>query len=135
MAWGAGTYPDLTMQAGRPTVGRIIFNTYRLVDVEPSLSNRLFQSVTATTIHEVTHILGFDSTLYNRFLDIQTGSPYSFTVKIENSTEVNPLRPPTSILTTPNVRDWARRHYGCQNLTGMILENEDGSGEGAGSHW
>jgi predicted Zn-dependent protease with MMP-like domain len=82
MAWGAGAYPDLTMQAGRPTVGRIIFNTYRLVDVEPSLSNRLFQSVTATTIHEVTHILGFDSTLYNRFLDIQTGSPYSFTVKI-----------------------------------------------------
>ena len=82
MAWGPGHYPDSTMQAGRPTIGRIIFNTYRLVDLEPSLTNRLFQSVTATTIHEVTHILGFDSTLYNNYLDIITGSPYNFTVKI-----------------------------------------------------
>jgi hypothetical protein len=42
---------DYTLQVGRPTVGRIIFNTYQLVDQEPSLSNRLFQSVAATTIH------------------------------------------------------------------------------------
>lgn len=30
--WVSGTRPDLTLQVGRPTVGRIIFNTYNLVD-------------------------------------------------------------------------------------------------------
>ena len=27
-----GAIPDYTLQVGRPTVGRIIFNTYNLVD-------------------------------------------------------------------------------------------------------
>lgn len=43
--------PDLTLQAGRPTMGRIIFNTYNLVDQETSLTNRVFQSVTSTALH------------------------------------------------------------------------------------
>ena len=77
-----GPVVDYTLQVGRPTVGRIIFNTYQLVDQEASLSNRLFQSVTATTIHEITHILGFDSTLYKNFLDSSTGRNYSYTIRI-----------------------------------------------------
>jgi hypothetical protein len=51
ITWASGQTVDYTLQVGRPTVGRIIFNTYQLVDQEPSLSNRLFQSVAATTIH------------------------------------------------------------------------------------
>lgn len=34
--------PDLTMQQGRPTVGRIIFNTYTTVDKQTTLTNRYF---------------------------------------------------------------------------------------------
>jgi hypothetical protein len=64
------TYPpDSTLQLGRPTMGRIIFNTYNLVDQATSLTNRLFQSITATALHENMHILGFDSTLYATWLD------------------------------------------------------------------
>ena len=41
--WVTGsTFPDTSLQTGRPSVGRIIFNTYNLVDQESSLTNRLF---------------------------------------------------------------------------------------------
>ena len=43
--------PDNTLQVGRPTVGRIIFNTYQLTDRESALTNRLFQSITSTALH------------------------------------------------------------------------------------
>lgn len=60
--------PDSTLQLGRPTMGRITFNTYSTVDLSSSLTNMLFQSVTSTCLHEMMHILGFDSTLYARWL-------------------------------------------------------------------
>lgn len=58
------TYPDTTLRAGKPVMGRMIFNTYRLVDSSSTLTNRLFASVTATALHETLHILGFDESLY-----------------------------------------------------------------------
>ena len=66
---GTATLPDATLQVGRPTMGRIIFNTYSLVDTQSSLTNRLFQSVISTACHELLHILGMDSTLYSSWLD------------------------------------------------------------------
>lgn len=60
--------PDATLQLGRPIMGRIIFNTYNLVDQAKSLTNVLFQSITATALHETMHILGFDSSRYNTWL-------------------------------------------------------------------
>ena len=116
-----GSYPDYTLQVGRPTVGRMIFNTYNLVDNTSSLTNMLFQSVTTTTIHEMTHILGFDSTMYIKYLDPATGYKYSYTVQELNSPLVNSKRSKTSILTTPYVKAWARSHFGCNTLTGMLL--------------
>ena len=47
----SASLPDTTLQIGRPTMGRIIFNTYMLVDREARLTNRLFQSITSTTLH------------------------------------------------------------------------------------
>ena len=47
----SASLPDTTLQIGRPTMGTIIFNTYVLVDRESRLSNRLFQSITSTTLH------------------------------------------------------------------------------------
>ena len=44
-------YPDTSYRAGKPTAGRIIFNTYNLVDREDALTNRLFSSITATALH------------------------------------------------------------------------------------
>lgn len=78
------TVPAETFQAGRPTVGRIIFNTYALLEDEgitndqALLTNRRFASITATAIHETIHILGFNSNLYTTYLDPNslTGSEY-----------------------------------------------------------
>lgn len=134
-AVASSSTPDYTLQHGRPSVGRIIVNTYTLVDQSSSLTNLLFQSVTTTIIHEITHILGFDSTLYTTFLDSITGLPYNYTIKATNSTLVNALRPATSLLITPNVQTWARNYYNCSTLPGMPLENQDATGSTAGSHW
>lgn len=132
----SGAFPDSTLQVGRPSVGRIIFNTYSLVDQESSLTNRLFQSVTATTIHEIMHILGFDSTLYGSYLDVTTGNTYNLsTIWLQDSPDVHSSRPLTSILATPNVKAWAQQYYGCPTLPGMLLENQDATGLGGGSHW
>jgi Leishmanolysin len=125
--------PDNTLTVGRPTVGRIKFNTYNLVD-RSTLTNLLFQSVTATALHETMHILGFDSTLYSTFLDPTLGYTYS-TPQIFNSSAVNAQRPRTSLLTTPYVTAWAKSFFNCSTLQGMLLENQDGTGLGAGSHW
>lgn len=58
---GGQNYTDTTLQLGRPTMGRIIFNTYNLIDQQTSLTNVFFQSLTSTALHETMHILGFDS--------------------------------------------------------------------------
>jgi leishmanolysin len=39
------------------------------------------------------------------------------------------------MLATPNVKAWAQAHFGCPTLPGMPLENQDGTGAGAASHW
>ena len=119
----AGTTPDLTLQTGRPTVGRIIFNTHQLVDQQTQLTNRLFQSITSTALHETMHILGFDSTLYLTYLDPATGSAY-LTPPLANAS-LNGNRPTSTEMTTPFVLAWAQSFFGCANLTGMPLENED----------
>ena len=104
-----------------PTFGRIIFNTYNLVDRVTSLTNRVFQSITSTSLHETMHILGFDSTLYSTYLDPNTGDVYAPGPQIVGS--VNSNRPATNFLSTPYVLAWARNFFNCSTLTGMPLEN------------
>ena len=70
--------PDLTYSHGRPIVGRIEFNTFNIIDSK-TMTNLLFSSITATSIHQMIHILGFDSTLYSTYLD-STGNYYSATL-------------------------------------------------------
>ncbi len=111
--------PDSTLTVGRPTFGRIIFNTYNLVDRVSALTNRLFQSITSTVLHETMHILGFDSTLYATYLDPAVGAPYSLGTTIAGI--VNANRPNTTFLKTPYVLAWAKDFFGCSSLTGMPL--------------
>ena len=103
------TLPDLTLQQGRPTIGRIIFNTYNIIDDETSLTNRLFAEITATSIHETIHILGFDYSLYSSFLNPSDGNTYT------NPVSASPLILHGSrsgggnyILQTPFVTTWAQ---------------------------
>ena len=85
------------------------------------------------------HILGFDSTRFSTWLvsvegDARFGNVYTSTTSSGAGT-ISASRPSTTYLTTPNVQTWARTFFNCPTLIGMVLENEDGSGLGAGSHW
>lgn len=79
------------------------------------------------------HILGFDSTLYSTYLDPTTGNPYASAPEITGT--VNSNRPTTKFMTTPYVLAWAKAFFGCNTMTGMPLENQDGTGAGSASHW
>lgn len=122
-----GSLPDSTLQIGRPIIGRIIFNTYNLVDTLTSLTNLVFQSVTATALHETLHILGFDSTRYSTWLDSNETSPtfgnaYS-SATASGAGTINSTRPSTIYLTTPYVTKWAQDFFACPSLIGMVMEN------------
>ena len=112
------TTADFTLQVGRPTFGRMIFNTYNLADGK-TLTNRLFQGVTSTAIHETMHILGFDSTRYSTYLDPLTGLVYSYSVA--QTVAVHASRNSTLFMTTPYVKQWARDYFGCSSAAGMPL--------------
>lgn len=115
--------PDPTLQQGRPTVGRIIFNTYNTVDRQTSLTNRLFAEITSTALHETLHIIGFDSTLYDDYIDSSTNDVYP--PPIYQNVSLNSARTGGNyILTTPKVTAWAQSFFGCPSITGMALENE-----------
>ena len=113
------TAPDSTFQAGRPTIGRIKFNTYTLLENagisndEALLTNRRFASITATAIHETMHILGFNSNLYSKYLDPRTSNGAVYTSYKSNAISLHPSRPATIMLTTPSVTAWARDFFGC----------------------
>lgn len=118
--------PDSTLQLGRPTMGRIIFNTYSTVDSSTSLTNMLFQSVTSTCLHEMMHILGFDSTLYARWLvSDETNARYSNTYLSTFEAAANytssSIRANSYFLTTPNVKAWTQAFFGCPTAPGMLL--------------
>jgi hypothetical protein len=118
--------PDSTLQLGRPTMGRIIFNTNKLVDIEVALTNRLFQSVTSTACHETLHILGMDSTIYSGWLDSDPTSPTYTNVYAATTASaasyISIFRPNISMfLITPNVKAWAQTFFGCPTLPGMLL--------------
>ena len=104
-------------------MGRIIFNTYNLVDQKTSLTNVLFQSVTSTALHETLHILGFDSTLYDTWLisdEANANFGYNYTnPKVSGTTNAN--RPTSYFITTPNVLAWAQTFFDCPTLIGMPL--------------
>lgn len=126
--------PDPTLQQGRPTVGRIIFNTYNTVDRQTSLTNRLFAEITATALHETIHIIGFDSTLYDTYIDSGTYNVYPS--PIYQSVTLNAARTggDNYILKTPQVTDWAQRFFACADIVGMALQNQETT-PGVGSHW
>ena len=124
--WVTGSLPDSTLQVGRPVMGRIIFNTYNLIDQETALTNMLFQSITSTALHEIMHILGFTSTRYSTWLvsdetHSDFGNVYSATTSLGGA-EIHTNRPnTTTYLITPHVTAWAKDFFDCSTLTGMLL--------------
>ena len=120
-----GTLPDnVEFNVGRPSCGILRFNTYTTVD-GLALTNMLFSSTTATTIHEFMHVLGFDASLYSTYLDPSTGNVYAGGVVSNITSSVHSSRTAVSgdsfVIHTPNVLQWTRDFFNCPALPGMLL--------------
>ena len=76
-----------------------------------------------TTLHEIFHILGFSSWVYQYWYDPITNSAYGTGANriFENGLTYRGLT--TSILTSPNLLKYAREYYNCADLEGVQLEN------------
>jgi hypothetical protein len=110
---------------GRPVAGSVGFGT----SLDFSKVNSKYYYI-LLTLHEMNHVLSFHSELFNDFIDPTTGQKYVNGVTTEMV--VNGDR--RTMVTTPKVLAAAKKHFGCDNLKGVELENQGGEGT-EGSHW
>ncbi|CAD8156751.1 unnamed protein product [Paramecium octaurelia] len=112
----------------RPTAGSLEFNLkyFNQLDFSKLSEGKWFKWI-QTTIHEVTHVLGFSSGLFPYYIDPNTMQKLGV----------------SQIVKTQGGRDWiilpkvvnaVKSHFGCQSAWGAPLENNGGQGT-AGSHW
>lgn len=102
------------------------------------MTNRLFSSITATTIHEFIHILGFNSELYQYYMDLNTGSKHEINNVVSSTAQTLHSRRSGGknlIFKSPHVKAWAKDHFQCTTLDGIPLENQDSSDKNTGAHW
>ena len=97
----------------RPIIGGIILKTH----YNFSKTNSQF-FIIMFLLHEITHILGFESFLFPYF---KSGS--QLITKNINGIE-------KQLFTGENVIKYAKKHFGCDNIDGIELENQIG-----GTHW
>ena len=77
-------------------------------------------------IHEFTHALGFSSSLYAHYIDMNN-VPYTAPTFVENQVG-NGVTYEVVKMSTPKVVQTAREHFNCPTLNGVELENSGGSG-------
>ena len=85
------------------------------------LTNRKFATIAATALHELTHVMGFNSLLFSTYLDWRTASGVKYVSTITAAAKLNANRPNSQLLTTPAVTTWAQGFFGCPGITGMQL--------------
>jgi len=93
--------------------------------------NERLSSQLGTTLHEITHVLGFSKGKWSQFYD-RTGD--TTIPKSEVIQSVSIAGKTTELMITPRVVDFVRAHFGCPTLDGAELEDGGTSGT-AGSHW
>lgn len=85
----------------------------------------------STMIHEMAHIMAFNSYLFQFFVDPDT----HITRGIANVQKTVTHRGLSStMIITPKIKSLAQSYYNCPTAIGMFLENE-GSDGSKGSHW
>lgn len=148
LAYAASCQRD---QHDRPTFGMVNFCPSELKH-DPSM----YQKQLNTALHEIIHALGFSSDLYAYMRD-EAGNPRTgrndagdvprsnvecpsgqtltnFAMPANNTLQFFYERGHyVSKLVTPNVLNYVRNHFGCAELNGAELEDQEGSC--IGSHW
>ncbi|XP_065916878.1 uncharacterized protein [Dysidea avara] len=106
----------------RPVVGCINMCPSFLVDYAGSTG-----VIYSVIMHEIIHALGFSSRLYEYFVT-DAGIKYN-----ASKTVTGPYGS-IGIFTGPKTLEVAKSYYSCEDMEGVALENEGGSGT-ASSHW
>jgi len=109
---------------GRPIVG--IYNlNFAGIEVN-KLNEFLYFNIFA---HEMTHILGFSNNLFSEFY-------YDGEKRSESSTvqDIHIGGTQYKAIILPEVVEIAKKHFNCDSITGLPLENNGGGGS-ANSHW
>ena len=101
----------------RPIIGSIFLSSKY-----PFYKVNSIEYLTMILLHEITHILCFSRNLFDYF-----STPPKFIEK-----EINGIK--KTLLSTPKVIKQAKRHFSCDKIEGIELENQ-GSSESIGSHW
>lgn len=116
----------------RPFVGvmSVCPGMIQAVQEEMEGRGRAKEQLSLTITHELLHIMAFSPTLMNRFrfrdgtrrtpVDEYTNQPMSLMLD-------------TGLIQTEAVRDAARRHFGCDDLAGALLDRLEDTNQF--SHW
>ena len=121
--WVAETYSCyLASGSKRPLIGKSVLNRAMLKD--PGSNVLLHEKNIYMMLHEITHALGFSSSLYKYYLD-----PYGRTRRGHVTT-----RGSATVLNVPPLTNRLRSYFGCSSLRGAYMENS-GSSATRGSHF
>lgn len=113
----AAAGPCMFLHNNRPGLG--IMYLGRGYDFSNPLALKYVKTVIA---HEMMHILGFIGELFEA---------YPNPPKIITKTINGVVR---TLISTPKILEIAKRHFGCNSIEGIEIENQGGEGS-AGSHW
>ncbi|EFA81603.1 hypothetical protein PPL_05594 [Heterostelium album PN500] len=121
---------------GRPLAGSINFNPLFFTPFIKSSNKFTFNEYIRVGIHEMTHALGFTSTLYNSYLDSH-GNFYDASTVITKkgvTPSGNSYSYQKYAIDSPNVVNFIKQHYQCDSIRYAELEDSGAAGT-AGSHW
>lgn len=117
----AGSY-DVDKTSQRPIIGILGWNPANVKNIKNEDKGML-----STAIHEIAHILAFSSSLFPRFVDANFKK-----LPIDKILRKNAKG--RQMIVTPKVLAAAKKHFNCNKIEGLEIENEGGDGT-ANSHW
>lgn len=83
-------------------------------------------------LHEIFHVLAFNNAFYEQYWNPASSSTRPISEVILDSYKVNGVN--RKLLITPKVIQAAKKHFNCDNIKGVELENQGGDGS-MGAHW
>ena len=119
----AATYCFLEITTHRPLVGYVLINS----SLDLSAMGNSEEYLKLLFFHEITHVLVFHPDLWGKhYIPVLNGSKFTMTKEINGINR--------TLITSPNVLNAAKKHFGCSKIEGIELENQGESGT-IGAHW
>lgn len=113
---------------GRPIAGVVALNINRVTFSKVNS----FQYNYLLIMHEITHVLAFNRSLFKFFINPDTGSKKNLDETLREKVVINGVE--KDLIVSYNVRKKAAEYFNCPSIIGVELESQGGTGS-AGSHW